>query len=294
MITIAWFMAMVTFTVSFIVSQQLETRPGRVYSPYDFAHFTMLTLGVLLIERAVRAFPLTRPHLFAKILLHACFASGISLLAGLASSFVMGFFDHLHGVRHLINTVIWFTTPDRGRARLFVIEQLFYFGTAALFEFQRRAALHRASELRAATLEADLSRIELSSSREQLPPAYLQEVFQSLRDLVDADPARAERLINRFARFLRESIDAAARPELSDRDELRVIVAFLAVESERRGSPIDVDCVEAASSDDQRAALTLAPRLIGARERLKAASRVRIYHDGDELAFVVDQETGAA
>src|SRR6476620_9021987 len=149
MVPIAWFAATVTFAISFVVAQQLEGRPGRIYSPYDFAHVAMLTLGVLLIERAVRAFPLTRPHLFAKILLHACFASGISLLAGVASSFVMGFFDHLHGVRHLINTVIWFTTPDRGRARLFVVEQLFYFGTAALFEFQRRAALQRESELRA-------------------------------------------------------------------------------------------------------------------------------------------------
>jgi LytS/YehU family sensor histidine kinase len=175
-----------------------------------------------------------------------------------------------------------------------VVEQRFYFGTAALFEFQRRAALRRESELRAAALEADLSRIELSSSHEQLPPAYLQEVFQSLRDLVDNDPARAERLITRFARFLRESIDAAARPELSDRDELRVVDAFLAVESERRGFPIAVDTFETASRDGARAALTLAPRLINARERLKAASRVRIFLDREELEFAIDQETGAA
>src|SRR6185369_14905833 len=94
MITIAWFAAMVTFAISFVVAQQLEGRPGRVYSPYDFAHFAMLTLGVLLIERAVRAFPLAAPNLVAKILLHVCLASGISLLAGVASSFVMGFFDH--------------------------------------------------------------------------------------------------------------------------------------------------------------------------------------------------------
>jgi hypothetical protein len=290
LVAIGWYALAVITTVTYVFAAYSEVRPTRTASPFDFAHFSFLAIATFAIERLVARFPLAPPHLVPKLVLHALFASAISTLAGLATAVVMGVFDRLSGYQHVLNTLQWYLTPHVWRLRSFFMEQTFYFATATMFEMLRRGEMRRDAERRGAAVEADLARAELAAAQQQMPPAYLRDVFRSLRDLVAVDADRAESLIGSLARFLREAIEVSGKHELTAGDDVRMVDSFVRLEAERHGRPIAF--VSDLTADEKG---VLIPALAILRDvlshgDLSRVSAVRVSNSTDGVRAVI--ETG--
>lgn len=97
---------------------------------------------------------------------------------------------------------------------------------------------HRASReraLRAAQLEGELARTRLQVLRIQLQPRFLFETLRSIAGRAGADPIGADRMISRLSDFLRLTLERGTRAEVSLREELEFLDAYLEVEALRVG-----------------------------------------------------------
>jgi signal transduction histidine kinase len=101
-------------------------------------------------------------------------------------------------------------------------------------ELERQRALGLATEARLASLES------------RVRPHFLFNALNSAIALIPEDPARAESVLERLARLLRFSLDAAAAT-VSLGDELRVVADYLEIERARFGERLryDIDVPEA-------------------------------------------------
>jgi len=95
-------------------------------------------------------------------------------------------------------------------------------------------------ELQARQLEEERARklateARLSSLESRIHPHFLFNTLNSITSLIREDPARAERTVERLAALLRYSLDAAARPLVPLRQELRIVQDYLDIEKTRFG-----------------------------------------------------------
>jgi len=173
-------------------------------------------------------------------------------------------------------------------------------GTRLLLAATRLAREREAAAVRAEALRA---RAELHALRARLDPHFLFNTLHSVTALVRADPAGAERALERFADLLRHVLDAerGGREDVPLADELAFVRAYVDLERLRFGDRLRVtESVDPEALECAVPALTLqplvenairhgiAPLARGGTLRLAAA------FDGDALVLeVADDGAGA-
>lgn len=94
-------------------------------------------------------------------------------------------------------------------------------------------------------LEASIKEIELSNLKSQLNPHFIFNALNSIRALVDENPAKSKLAINQLSSILRNSLTTEKRGLTSFEDELKIVKDYLGLESirfeERLITEFDID-----------------------------------------------------
>lgn len=109
---------------------------------------------------------------------------------------------------------------------LYAIWSLLYFG----YHFADR---YRRSEVERAQLAATVKESELRALKSQVNPHFIFNALNSLRALIDEDPARARQAVTQLANLLRYSLQSGQLETVPFEDELRTVNDYLALEQVR-------------------------------------------------------------
>jgi len=173
----------------------------------------------------------------------------LAVLAAAGSLFAMLIFSMLGLVPARAILHVWMGEP----LRISVISTLL-FGMFFTVVGQLRARLDAAKlELRTKERdEAEARRLaaeaQLASIESRVQPHFLFNTLNSIAALVHDDPAGAERMTTQLAALMRSSLASTSKPLVPLEEELRVVAAYLAIESVRFGSRLryTIDVPEAA------------------------------------------------
>ncbi len=95
-------------------------------------------------------------------------------------------------------------------------------------------------EQRAIRLEAELARATLATLRQQVDPHFLFNTLNLISSLVERDPKGVRRMIARLSELLRASLDTGATHEITLRQELALLGAYLEIMQMRFGDRLRV------------------------------------------------------
>ena len=125
---------------------------------------------------------------------------------------------------------------------------------------RRRERESAALALRAARLEAGLAEARLSALGSQLHPHFLFNALNAVSAYTERDPATARHLMAQLGGLLRASLDHAARPEVTLREELAFLDAYLDIERARFEDRLTVTvAIDDAAADARVPAFLLQP-----------------------------------
>ena len=151
--------------------------------------------------------------------------------------------------------------------------------------------------LRASNLEAQLATARLDALRAQLQPHLLFNSLNAIAELIHENPPAADRMVTRLGALLRRSIDGAGEHEITLREELDFLSAYLEIEQTRFGDRLTVAMdVDAAWLDIRVPALILQPLVENAVRHgvagraARARIAVRAMRRGDALELVVEDD----
>jgi hypothetical protein len=99
----------------------------------------------------------------------------------------------------------------------------------------------RARAVREAELAARLANAELSALRTQLQPHFLFNALHTVSSLMIADVPAAHRVVTSLGDLLRASLDHTARQEITLREELAFVSAYLDIQKARFRSRLAVE-----------------------------------------------------
>jgi two-component system, LytTR family, sensor kinase len=163
---------------------------------------------------------------------------------------------------------------------------------------QARNARERA--VRAAQLEADLTRARLETLRRQLQPHFLFNTLNTISELIDTDPLRAGIMVARLGELLRRSLDEQDRSLIPLHAELDFVRLYTEIERVRFESWLDIiENVEAGIADAQVPPMILQPLVENAIKHGIAPSKrkgtvtIRARRAGERLQLeVIDDGVG--
>ncbi|MBI2206745.1 MAG: histidine kinase [Candidatus Rokubacteria bacterium] len=178
----------------------------------------------------------------------------------------------------------------------------------SLYQSQREQIAALSLELRTRELERERAmkaalEARLASLESRLQPHFLFNTLNAISSLIEEDPARAERTVERLAALLRFSLDGAERGVVSLAHELDVVADYLEIERTRFGErlayEIDADPAVKACAVPPLAVQTLVensvkyaigPRPSGGRIRVTAAAAgdhivASVWDDGPGFAL---------
>jgi len=99
----------------------------------------------------------------------------------------------------------------------------------------------RAAEKRALELQVLAREAELRALRAQIDPHFLFNSLNSISALTLRDPAAARRMCLLLADFTRATLAAGGRPQITFKEELRLVEGFLDIEKVRFGERLSVN-----------------------------------------------------
>jgi len=113
-----------------------------------------------------------------------------------------------------------------------------------IFYFRERSALAEANlereRLRIANVEKEAMFANLKALQAQIEPHFLFNTLANVVGLVDADPAKAKRMLESFIRFLRASLAATREERTTLGDDFALVASFLEVIQVRMGDRLAV------------------------------------------------------
>ena len=130
------------------------------------------------------------------------------------------------------------------------------------YEADARRRERESAELavRAARLEAGLAEARLSALGSQLHPHFLFNALNAVSAYTEREPATARHLMAQLGGLLRASLDHAARPEVTLREELAFLDAYLDIERARFEDRLTVTvAIDDAAADARVPAFLLQP-----------------------------------
>jgi len=149
--------------------------------------------------------------------------------------------------------------------------------------------------VRAARLEAGLAEARLSVLGSQLNPHFLFNALNAVSAFTERDPATARHLMAQLGGLLRASLDHAARPEVTLREELAFLDAYLDIERARFEDRLTVTvAIDEGAAEARVPAFLLQPLVEnaikhGITQRATSGSvdvDVRVATDGDAGALL--------
>ena len=183
--------------------------------------------------------------------------------------------------------VLWFAGP---------LELIPLLAAAALGLVVVYVQRERDNALLQATLQAELASARLQTLRLQLNPHFLFNALNSIASLVHSDTAKADTAISALSSFLRASLAVTRGEETTLENELRLVDAYLEIESLRfEWLTVDLDVPDALRSASVPAFVLqllvenairhgLAPRRTPGRVNIAAR------RDGDRLELCVSDD----
>lgn len=173
----------------------------------------------------------------------ALLARGVPAIFLLAAALVAGVPLNLLVVRSLLGPrpapELEMLTPGAAAGIFFNLSFLLALWSALYFGFHFLEARRRA-EVDRWRLAAALSEAELRALRAQVNPHFLFNSLNSLRSLINEDPARARESVTQLAAILRYSLESAAQPTVPLAAELRMVDDYLALEQSRFEDRLEV------------------------------------------------------
>jgi LytS/YehU family sensor histidine kinase len=152
----------------------------------------------------------------------------------------------------------------------------------------------RERELRAARLESGLAQAELRSLHLQIQPHFLFNALNTISSTLYEDPARADEMIDRLGELLRASLRTARSDEVSLREELQVLDAYLSLLAARFEDRLTVERDIADDVVSARVPPFLLQPLVenavrhgGVESRGRGTIRLTARREGDEVVLTV-------
>jgi hypothetical protein len=145
------------------------------------------------------------------------------------------------------------------------------------------------SELERAQLAASAKEAELRSLKSQVNPHFIFNSLNSLRALIDEDPARARQSVTQLANLLRYSLQSGQLETVPFEDELRVVNDYLALEQVRHEERLRVR-LDVAPDTLQ---LPIPPMLLQTLVENAVKYGISTQREGGEIAIVARQEGSA-
>jgi hypothetical protein len=137
-----------------------------------------------------------------------------------------------------------------------IVYLLILLGAEALQHSRAR----REEELQATRLAGQLSEARLALLQRQLHPHFLFNALQAISTLLHRDPEKADRLLVRLSRLLRDMLEDASGQTLELRAELELTKKYLEIEEARFGDRLCVEwSVDEAQLDCQVPSLVVLP-----------------------------------
>lgn len=145
------------------------------------------------------------------------------------------------------------------------------------------------SELARAQLAASAKEAELRSLKSQVNPHFIFNSLNSLRALIDEDPARARQSVTQLANLLRYSLQSGQLETVPFEDELRIVNDYLALEQVRHEERLRVR-LDVAPETLQ---LPIPPMLLQTLVENAVKYGISTQSEGGEIAILARQENGA-
>jgi len=310
LVSAVWIAPAILATIDQVAQRRLHGDPPAnaqdlIWAGGDWLVYALLTPPIF---AAARRWPIARPHVAARAVLHL----GFSLLfcvawatSGKVLQLLLGLLFKRSEVEGMIKAAgdqFWqklgldllswiFTTMPFG-----VVVYLSIVGIAhAAFyhsEAQQRA-LHEAQ------LETRLVESQLQMLQHQLHPHFLFNTLHAISALMHRDVQAADRMLSRLSDLLRLTLDSVTRPEIRLFEEMEFLEKYASIEQVRMGDRLAIEFdVDADVLDAAVPALVLQPLVENAIKHGIAPSgrpgRVAIgaRRDGEMLIMTVD-DTGS-
>jgi len=162
----------------------------------------------------------------------------------LAAVFLMGIVTYFLRIPFSIALGTFIPTsafdPGKMASGIFVYTFFFFLWSVLHFMYNYFEKYSRSLQL-----EASIKEIELSNLKSQLNPHFIFNALNSIRALVDENPAKAKQAINQLSSILRNSLVTEKRGLTSFDEELKLVRDYLGLESirfeERLRTEFDLD-----------------------------------------------------
>lgn len=137
-------------------------------------------------------------------------------------------------IYHLIQTDEPKKLSEAAVFLLSVLNGVWIYSTWALLYFGYNIAdRYRRSEVERAQLAATVKEAELRALKSQVNPHFIFNALNSLRALIDEEPARARMAVTQLANLLRYSLQSGQLETVPFEEELRIVNDYLALEQVR-------------------------------------------------------------
>lgn len=117
--------------------------------------------------------------------------------------------------------------------RTYPFSVFYYGGTVGLCHAIGYYGLVRDREIRASQLEARLAQAQLQVLRIQLQPHFLFNTLNGISELLHKDPKAADEMLTRLADLLRLSLAYQGKQEVTVKEELELLSAYIGIEVSR-------------------------------------------------------------
>lgn len=224
-----WFLYGLLQIISSVLASATVSQRRMVFLLYE----ALLCLLVTHLFRSflIRAnwFNLSLPKLIPGIMVSVCVMGLTVYFARLPISLLLGFFDLnvAFDVRHIL-----------GLTSIYVL--IFFLWSVLYFTYYYFERYNRSLKYEASVIE-----IELSNLKSQLNPHFIFNALNSIRALVDENPAKSKQAINQLSNILRSSLASDKKDLTSFNEELKTVKDYLGLESirfeERLKTEFDID-----------------------------------------------------
>jgi signal transduction histidine kinase len=157
----------------------------------------------------------------------------------------------------------------------------FYFGYHIYDRYRR-------SEVERAQLAAIVKEAELRALKSQVNPHFIFNSLNSLRALIDEDPARARQSVTQLANLLRYSLQSGQHETVPFEEELRIVNDYLALEQVRHEERLQLRFDVA----PETLALPIPPMLLQTLVENAVKYGIATHPEGGEIAIIARRENG--
>ena len=145
------------------------------------------------------------------------------------------------------------------------------------------------SEIERLRLAGNVKEAELRALKSQVNPHFIFNSLNSLRALIDEDPARARETVTRLANLLRYSLQSGQLETVAFEDELRIVNDYLALEQVRHEERLRVRLDIA----PETLGLPIPPMLLQTLVENAVKYGISTRPDGGEIAIIARRENNS-